>query len=61
MRFFNSKKVKIGVVLILLIIAIWIIEFNNKNKSIQTMCKPIQNKKIVLDAGHGAPDERCIK
>lgn len=28
-------------------------------KTLQTMALPISNKVVVLDAGHGLPDERC--
>lgn len=28
---------------------------------IQTVALPVSNKVIVLDAGHGVPDERCSK
>lgn len=34
---------------------------NNKEKNnvIQTTALPVNSKVIVLDAGHGIPDERC--
>ena len=28
-------------------------------KIIQTMAVPVSNKVIIIDAGHGSPDERC--
>ncbi len=33
-------------------------ESNKEEKSIETVSLPITNKVIVLDAGHGKPDER---
>lgn len=30
-----------------------------KNKTIETVGLPVNNKVIVIDAGHGVPDERC--
>ena len=33
----------------------------NNEKTIQTVSLPVSNKVIVLDAGHGAPDQRCRK
>lgn len=29
------------------------------NKTVQTVTLPVTNKVIVIDAGHGVPDERC--
>lgn len=28
-------------------------------KIIPTMAVPVSNKVIIIDAGHGSPDERC--
>ena len=28
-------------------------------KAIETVALPVNNKVIVIDAGHGKPDERC--
>lgn len=30
-----------------------------ENKTVETVSLPVSNKVIVLDAGHGVPDERC--
>ena len=30
-------------------------------KIVQTVTLPVTNKVIVIDAGHGVPDERCRK
>lgn len=36
---------------------------NEKNtiNTVQTVALPVSNKVIVIDAGHGVPDERCAK
>ncbi len=31
------------------------------NKTVQTVALPVSDKVIVIDAGHGIPDERCAK
>ena len=34
---------------------------NTKNKTVATVALPVNNKVIVIDAGHGVPDERsCL-
>ena len=39
------------------------IKHNNKNeiKTIQTVALPVNNRVIIIDAGHGVPDERSSK
>ena len=32
---------------------------NFKEKTLETVAIPVSNKVVVLDAGHGLPDERC--
>ena len=34
---------------------------NDKKEMVPTVSLPISGKTIVLDAGHGKPDERCTK
>ncbi len=29
------------------------------DKTIETVATPVSNKVIIVDAGHGTPDERC--
>jgi N-acetylmuramoyl-L-alanine amidase len=44
-----------------------VIGYNTNNKykkevrTIETVALPVNNKIIVIDAGHGVPDERCGK
>lgn len=70
----NKKRIQI--VLACLLMGIFAFSFqiaNNKNelvknansepqlKTLQTTATPVSGKTIVVDAGHGVPDERCAK
>lgn len=33
--------------------------YKKEIKTIETVALPVDNKVIVIDAGHGVPDERC--
>ena len=33
----------------------------NEEYTVPTVCLPVSGKTIVVDAGHGVPDERCRK
>ena len=63
----TKKKIFYPIILIILFIFFYIISQNktiNKKEefnTIQTMALPTKDKIIVLDAGHGVPDERCRK
>ena len=35
------------------------IEDKNIEKTVETVATPVTNKVIIVDAGHGTPDERC--
>ena len=32
---------------------------NSIEKTVETVATPVSNKVIIVDAGHGTPDERC--
>lgn len=34
------------------------VSFGNSEKSVQTVATPVTNKVVIVDAGHGSPDER---
>ena len=34
---------------------------NESVEAVQTVALPVNNKVIILEAGHGVPDERCRK
>ena len=45
----------------LLVFTIQIAEKEKNTNSIATVALPVSNKVIVIDAGHGVPDERSRK
>ena len=34
---------------------------NDKEKTVQTVATPVSNRVVIVDAGHGTPDERSRK
>lgn len=34
--------------------------FNKGDEVIETVALPVEDKVIIIDAGHGFPDERCF-
>lgn len=62
----NRKKIKLiltSIFILLFVFAIQITNNNNlkKQNSIETTSTPSSGKVVILDAGHGSPDERCQK
>ena len=55
MFIFNKKRIVF--ILLVVIIGIAIPMLTAKNKTVQVVALPVSNKVIVLDAGHGFPDE----
>lgn len=51
------KKKRVGIVFLSLIIFLSFATIINKNESVETMAWTSESKVIVLDAGHGIPDE----
>lgn len=53
----NRKR--IGIILSLLFVTVFAFTFQkaSSNKTVETVTLPVSNKVIVLDAGHGKPDE----
>lgn len=51
------KTKRVGIVFLSLIISIFCATVINKNESVETMAWTSESKVIVLDAGHGIPDE----
>ena len=58
----SKKKILtwIGSVSIFIITLTFFNSFNTKQDTVQTVNLPVTNKVIILDAGHGVPDERII-
>ena len=55
----NKKRISIilSAIFISLFTFLFVSEKNINNSTIQTVSLPVSGKTIVLDAGHGVPDE----
>lgn len=63
--FTKKKMYKIFAILLIIVILfqiyIFIKNLKSRDISVATVALPVSNRVIVLDAGHGFPDNRCIK
>lgn len=59
----NRKRISFVIIAVMIGIASFLYKNQKYDDEIvkQTTSTPISNKVIVLDAGHGAPDERSSK
>ncbi|MBR2704942.1 MAG: N-acetylmuramoyl-L-alanine amidase CwlD [Clostridia bacterium] len=58
MIFIKKDRLALSVLFIFLsVIALSMYEKNNHNNTVETITLPVTNKVIVIDAGHGIPDE----
>lgn len=63
----NKKKIiKVLSIIIIFVFAYAITGYNVNNtkkqsKTLETVALPVNNKVVVIDAGHGVPDERSTK
>ena len=64
-----SKK-RITIMLCLVFVSLYAFSFkiannminiNDKEKTVQTVATPVSNRVVIVDAGHGTPDERSRK
>lgn len=53
----NKKRILLIASIIFISMFIFTVQTAQINKTIQTVALPISNKTIVIDAGHGKPDE----
>ena len=54
------KKKRLYMIIVGIFVAVGILEIGitrNKNATVSTVALPVSNKVIVIDAGHGVPDE----
>lgn len=70
---FNKKKIEIIISCVIIALFVFSIQISNKKNTkeensiseernyIQTTATPASGKTIVLDAGHGVPDERALR
>lgn len=57
MLILNKKRI---LIVFLCIISVFFVGERKRNKTLETVALPVENKVIILDAGHGFPDERGI-
>ena len=54
----NKKRITIMVLSVFVSVFVFIFATESKN-IVPTVSLPVSGKTIVIDAGHGKPDERC--
>lgn len=59
MLILNKKRILI--IFVCLILSISFAQIRGKEQTVETVALPTENKVIILDAGHGYPDNRRIK
>lgn len=59
MRFFKFNKKRFIVISFSLLISISLLNLNKNKSNVETMVWVSNPKTIVIDPGHGFPDERC--
>lgn len=64
MSVINKKRITLIATCLILGIFVYSLgvkEINTNEEIVQTTATPVSGKTVVLDAGHGKPDERCRK
>lgn len=66
MLILNKKRITIITCMLLLSLYAFAfketnIENKNTGETLETVATPVSGKTVILDAGHGSPDERCRK
>lgn len=51
------NKKRILTITICLVLTFFMAGIKRKNEIIETVALPVENKVIIIDAGHGSPDE----
>ena len=57
MFFLSKKRIIVIGIFLLAVIAIGVSQIFMEPETIETVALPVSNKVIVIDAGHGDPDE----
>lgn len=58
----SGKKIKyaiLGLFTMFMVVAISLSSNNEVGNYVDTVSLPVSDKVVVIDAGHGIPDERC--
>lgn len=58
---FVLNKKRILTITICLALCFCFTGIKKDNEVIETVALPVEDKVIIIDAGHGFPDERCFK
>lgn len=53
----SKKRIIATISMVFVALFAFVIQKANLNKTIETVSLPVTNKVIVIDAGHGVPDE----
>lgn len=56
--FLNKKR--IITITICLVLSFFYVGMKKNNETIETVALPVEDKVIIIDAGHGFPDERSF-
>ena len=56
--FFNKKRIL--TVTICLVLSFFLAGIREKKETIETVALPVEDKVIIIDAGHGLPDSRSL-
>ena len=55
----RKKRLILILTCIVLSVSFYMVNMNSRIETVETVSFPVSQKVIVLDAGHGVPDERC--
>ena len=58
---FVLNKKRILTITICLVLFFFFAGMKENNKTVETVALPVEDKVIIIDAGHGYPDERSLK
>lgn len=56
--FLNKKRIL--TITICLVLSFFLAGMKRSKETIETVALPVEDKVIIIDAGHGFPDERCV-
>lgn len=57
----NRKRLIAILSMVFLSLFVFSFQIAKEEKTVETVSLPVSNKVIVIDAGHGVPDERSTK
>lgn len=53
----SKKRIMISLAIVMIAVFSFVFQTASTNKTVQTVALPVSQKVIVVDAGHGIPDE----